>query len=87
MEFNSDKSSHSGTKRESINIEVKDGAYQFTYDWLDMDIDNDNHNDKVDEITLNSSTSPRSYSPPRCGWLGTSTAKLLEVSRTGFLLH
>lgn len=32
--FNPDKSSHSGTERESINIELKDGAYKFTYDWL-----------------------------------------------------
>ena len=32
--FNPEKSSHSGIERESINIEVKDGAYKFTYDWL-----------------------------------------------------
>ena len=32
--FNPDKSSHSGTEKETINIELKDGAYKFTYDWL-----------------------------------------------------
>lgn len=32
--FNPDKSFRSGTERESINIELKDGAYKFTYDWL-----------------------------------------------------
>ena len=32
--FNPKKSSRSGTERESINIEVRDGAYRFTYDWL-----------------------------------------------------
>lgn len=32
--FNPEKSSHSGTERESINIELRDGAYRFTYDWL-----------------------------------------------------
>jgi len=32
--FNPDKSRNSGTERESINIELRDGAYKFTYDWL-----------------------------------------------------
>jgi hypothetical protein len=32
--FNPDKSSHSGTERESINIELKGDDYKFTYDWL-----------------------------------------------------
>jgi hypothetical protein len=32
--FNPDKSLNSGTEGESINIELNDGAYKFTYDWL-----------------------------------------------------